>query len=61
MKMARTNKSPETKELKKLGTKTKIINYGTKEGWNVTGRGNVVMIGSAKCTFDSGGKLLMIE
>lgn len=59
--MARTNKSPNTKDLLGLKTKWKIINYADREGWKVVDRGRIVYIGNAKCTFDSAGKLLMVE
>lgn len=59
--MANTRKSPSTTELKKLGTRTKILDYAAKHGWRVEERGNVVFVGAAKCTFGPGGKLLMVE
>lgn len=59
--MAKTNKSPSARQLIKLGTRTKILNYAAKEGWDIRERQNVVWIGNAKCTFNSGGKLLMVE
>ncbi len=59
--MARTRKSPPTRELLKLGTKTKIVNYAVKNGWSTEERGSVIFVGAAKCTFNSSGKLLMIE
>lgn len=59
--MTRTNKSPSSRQLIKLETKTKILNYAAKEGWKITERGNVVHVGNAKCTFNSAGRLLMVE
>jgi hypothetical protein len=61
MKMAKTKKSPNTKELLKLRTKAKIINYGKRGGWTVTESGNTVWVGNAKCTFNSVGRLLIVE
>lgn len=59
--MARTRKSPPTRELIKLGTRTKVINYAAKNGWSIEEKGAVVFIGASKCTFNSSGKLLMVE
>jgi hypothetical protein len=59
--MARTTKSPPSRELLKLKTRTKIMNYAAKNGWRIEEKGPVVFVGSAKCTFNSGGKLLMVE